>query len=490
MKGFKRQLVFLIYALVLFILPAAVYSENITGTVIDGATDNPLSAVTVEIYDDDRVTLIISVETNAAGVYEATDIPIGGIYITFSLTDYVPTFGDYTLQESVETISLGDTPLVPTDGGLGTIDGRVIDASTDDDYIPEVLLQLREGINQIAGSALYEVTSDASDPGPDLNTYEFTDVPPGTYTLLAIKDGFSDVYLTVISIGGETKTYGIGMSRTLTAGSIRIVLSWGENPRDIDSHLHTPEIEGSTYEVYYASRGSLDAPPYAQLDRDDVTSYGPETVTITELYSGTYRYAVEYYAGSGTLGSSGAVVQVYDDNGLYATYNVPPSAGNDPPQMGDEWTVFYINGDTGEITSTEPSSSVTSSEQVLNLVDSDECFIATAAYGSPLNPHIKILREFRDRFLLNNTIGINFVEIYYTCSPPVADFIAGHPYFRTMVRLNILPLVGASWAAINIGPTPTLAIIVLLLTLIISTIITILRKGRARRLKRLGVISC
>jgi hypothetical protein len=33
------------------------------------------------------------------------------------------------------------------------------------------------------------------------------------------------------------------------------------------------------------------------------------------------------------------------------------------------------------------------------------CFIATAAYGSMMGPHLKTLREFCDRFLLVNTVG-------------------------------------------------------------------------------------
>lgn len=40
------------------------------------------------------------------------------------------------------------------------------------------------------------------------------------------------------------------------------------------------------------------------------------------------------------------------------------------------------------------------------------CFIATAAYGSLLEPHVRILCKFRDRYLLTNGPGKTFVKYY------------------------------------------------------------------------------
>jgi hypothetical protein len=80
------------------------------------------------------------------------------------------------------------------------------------------------------------------------------------------------------------------------------------------------------------------------------------------------------------------------------------------------------------------------------------CFIATAAYGSPMQPYVEVLREFRDRFLLVNKAGKAIVNIYYAYAPPVADFIAKHDNLRALVRLSLLPIVGASWVALKIGP--------------------------------------
>ncbi|MEJ2655679.1 MAG: fibronectin type III domain-containing protein [Desulfobacterales bacterium] len=90
------------------------------------------------------------------------------------------------------------------------------------------------------------------------------------------------------------------------------------------------------------------------------------------------------------------------------------------------------------------------------------CFIATAAYGSLMERHVRILRNFRDRFLLNNTIGKIFVRLYYTYSPPMAGFIAKHDTLRAMVRLSLLPVVSFSWITLKIGFLSTLALMVAL----------------------------
>jgi hypothetical protein len=70
------------------------------------------------------------------------------------------------------------------------------------------------------------------------------------------------------------------------------------------------------------------------------------------------------------------------------------------------------------------------------------CFIATAAYGTPLHDDINELRKFRDEYMMPNPAGQAMVKIYYTISPPVADLIRANEGLRTTVRDGLVkPLV-------------------------------------------------
>jgi subtilisin family serine protease len=77
------------------------------------------------------------------------------------------------------------------------------------------------------------------------------------------------------------------------------------------------------------------------------------------------------------------------------------------------------------------------------------CFIATAAYGTPMAEEIQILREFRDEYLLTNPLGRALVNFYYEVSPPIAEFITEHPSLKPIVRAVLLPTVAVSTLAVN-----------------------------------------
>jgi len=101
-------------------------------------------------------------------------------------------------------------------------------------------------------------------------------------------------------------------------------------------------------------------------------------------------------------------------------------------QLNYNDTEIEVEGTTIQFTTDKPSTPS----------PSGGCFIATAAYGTPTAEQIDVLREFRDVVLLESAAGSQFVALYYQLSPPVADFISGSSFLRTLVReLLVDPIV-------------------------------------------------
>jgi hypothetical protein len=69
------------------------------------------------------------------------------------------------------------------------------------------------------------------------------------------------------------------------------------------------------------------------------------------------------------------------------------------------------------------------------------CFVATAAYGSPLAEEVCTLRRFRDEVLDQSVIGSWLVRFYYYFSPPIASRIERSALARTLVQSLLTPVV-------------------------------------------------
>jgi uncharacterized repeat protein (TIGR02543 family) len=102
----------------------------------------------------------------------------------------------------------------------------------------------------------------------------------------------------------------------------------------------------------------------------------------------------------------------------------------------------------------------------------DECFIATAAFGTKFEPSVVMLRQFRDDYLLTNKLGARFVKIYYSNSPPIANFIAHNEALRFVVRILLLPLITIAYGVLHpLVGIPLLALILALSALLLRKII-------------------
>ena len=115
---------------------------------------------------------------------------------------------------------------------------------------------------------------------------------------------------------------------------------------------------------------------------------------------------------------------------------------------GNVSTIADVNSTATTITLCGNSSIVANFEKSVD----GGCFIATAAYGTPMADEIEILREFRDEYLLTNSLGQGLVDVYYTVSPPIAQFITEHPGLKPIVGAGLGPIVTMCRVVLDIIP--------------------------------------
>lgn len=149
-------------------------------------------------------------------------------------------------------------------------------------------------------------------------------------TMIIDKEGYSTL---VVRCPCDGFTYALSPVMDNLDG-LRVVLTWGASPKDLDSHMAFP---GS--HIYFAKKNGRQA----NLDVDDTTSYGPETITVSKKQQGKkYIYAVHDFSNaSGTIAramaDSQASVQLYVGQTLVRTYRPQPG------KNGNSWLVFGID---------------------------------------------------------------------------------------------------------------------------------------------------
>jgi uncharacterized protein YfaP (DUF2135 family) len=272
---------------------------------------------------------------------------------TFTPTATLPYSTPFTVTVAQTVTDTLDTPMNSTfistfRTGLalpttGTVNGTVTYANTGDPLAGVTVSILTTGLT----------ATTAAD-----GTFVINEVLPGPYTVEASKSGFVTSSVPVTVTAGITSTVSFSLTlANLKSGEIRAILNWNARPNDLDAHLLVPT--NPVTEVYYGNMGSLAAPPYALLDRDDNDGFGPEMITVAASnsppqlpYSGTYCYYVSHFNNpssdlGGALSKSGATVQVVRGTDTVpitiATYSIPTQA-NAP-----YWAVFTVNGADGVV---------------------------------------------------------------------------------------------------------------------------------------------
>lgn len=284
----------------------------------------------------------------------------------------------------------------------------------------------------VNGTATVTVTQYADNPGGDA---------PTCFTSL---DKYVDVYVpdTV-----EVTELGIRLYYTndeLTAAGISEeslrLFSWNGTAwvQCSDSGINTTSTNGYSGYIWAEITGDT-TPSLADLQGTAFGGYGLPSLVLfiatAELPDGQVEVAYEarLEACVGAEPYTWAITQGSLPDGLGLDTNTGIISGT--PTRAGVFDFTVIVTDDAHIEATRGLS-------ITIIKPGGVCFIATAAYGTDTAKEIDILREFRDRVLLPDSLGAKFVSLYYKTSPPIAKFISQHEALRTAVRVGFVdPIV-------------------------------------------------
>ncbi|MCQ2531476.1 MAG: carboxypeptidase regulatory-like domain-containing protein [Saccharofermentans sp.] len=329
-----------------------------SGVVVAGDGDTvygnntPLEGVRVSIESVDMpedYTYSDSTVTDENGYYEFKDLHLGNYVITFESDDYINVEERLEVYPGQEVANNTLVEMVSNEySGNGGATGVIIDATTGAG-IEGLTLQIRSGYNTVDGKVIETVTTTVG------GSYEVSDIPAGVYTAKIVdnrrdvEERYTGGLMGIKILGGTVISNQNGsVSDDLNPGQIRIVMSWGQYPYDVDSHLWVQLHSGEQGHVYFINKDfRVEGVHIANLDLDDTSSYGPETTTVYEPQPGKYTFGVYNYwhGASDELLNSGAMVQVYLGNSY-----IPSYVYYVPQEEGYYWEVFSYDPETMRIT--------------------------------------------------------------------------------------------------------------------------------------------
>lgn len=399
------------------------YSSDlrVSNSVIDQNTTGGL-------YFDSKlsqITLLNSILSNNAYDISGTGslLYFFGYNLTYNNTN--KAFGNYS---SYSTVSDQDPLFVDTssndyhlksgspakDAGYGSdLDGTTADIGTYGGSGMDTTPFPVSGLSASATADTIELTWSANN-AYNIAGYKiyFDNDASGTPYDGTSTEGASPVNVT----GGSTTSFTLsGLTATATAPEPPTGLMAAPGNKAISVSWNS--VSGATGYIVYL--GTSPGNYTQSTDVGNTTSYA-----IQGLTNGTVYYIA---------------VSAYSAPTYYAAVTAYDSSNNESSFIGDI-SVSMSNAAEGA-KSAETSEYPEESVAFPNLKDEGLCFIATAVYGSNMEPDVVILRKFRDHYLITNPIGRAFTALYYHYSPPMADFIRDNDLLKSIIRLMLLPSV-------------------------------------------------
>ncbi len=317
-------------------------------------------------YSDGLTNAYVFVSTGSGA---ETGYPVdsrGAFNISLSPGTYnvrIAAYGYLSDQREVtvtagETSNLGDAIMLrPTADATTKIYGRVDDA-VNANPVRNAVIKFRKGRGNQTGEYLKYASGEEVIILTDSNgDYEFDELPFGYYTMEVVAAGFVQSFRDIVAASAdESQAQNFSLSRFIVGeGVLRAVLWWGENPNDLDSHMVGPTPGGNPggFHTWYGDRSAAEGnTAVADLDRDDTTSYGPETTTVRTGADGKYYFFIHNYTqntnsrtGVTPITQSGAYVQVYVGRELKTTVYAPSVGPNYV-----YWNVFTYDKRTNVLT--------------------------------------------------------------------------------------------------------------------------------------------
>ncbi len=170
---------------------------------------------------------------------------------------------------------------------------------------------------------------------------------------------------------------------------------------------------------------------------EDAGAVTNDVETFNQITTGTELYGVLSITAQGDVASSS--IDGLNNEARYCfKMGSQDTTGNIDHVSSTDCTVEGIYSDPAS----DCRNVCTSPSEVVGLLTDTSCFIATAAYGSSLDPHVNLLRNFKNEYLVPHWMGRKLIKAYYSISPQIAQWVAQNEIIKSSVRLILWPIIG------------------------------------------------